>query len=357
MALTDFGVNSPMTAKVWSQALLEEALRETYVSRFIAKDSNALITRRDELQRMEGDRVRIGLRMQLNGAGILGDGTLEGSEEHLTTYADDILVDQLRHAVRSAGRMSEQRTAFETRQEALHGLRDWFADRLDTAFFNQVCGYTPEDDTRFTGLQPVVAPDSDHIIRAGTATADEALADTATDSFSLSLIDRCVERAKTLSPNIRPVKLKGGEYYVMFLHPYQVTDLRTATNTGQWLDIQKAALAGGEVVNNPIFTGALGVYNNTILHESTRIPQGVVSTDATAPVADTRRAVFCGAQAAGIAFAGDGGPRAVRWVEESFDYGNQLGVSAGLLFGLKKLVFDGSDFATIVCTTAAKAHG
>jgi hypothetical protein len=31
-----------------------------------------------------------------------------------------------------------------------------------------------------------------------------------------------------------------------------------------------------------------------------------------------------------------------------FDYGNQLGVSAGMIFGVKKTKFNSSDYATIV---------
>ena len=36
------------------------------------------------------------------------------------------------------------------------------------------------------------------------------------------------------------------------------------------------------------------------------------------------------------------------WVEELFDYENQLGVSAGMIFGLKKTVFNSIDFGTMV---------
>jgi hypothetical protein len=42
----------------------------------------------------------------------------------------------------------------------------------------------------------------------------------------------------------------------MFLHPYQVTDLRSNVSTGQWLDIQKAAMAGADSTKSPIYTGA-----------------------------------------------------------------------------------------------------
>ncbi len=60
--------------------------------------------------------------MQLSGAGVAGDGTLEGNEEALTTYSDNIFIDQLRHAVRSAGKMTEQRVPFSIREEARAGL-------------------------------------------------------------------------------------------------------------------------------------------------------------------------------------------------------------------------------------------
>ena len=45
------------------------------------------------------------------------------------------------------------------------------------------------------------------------------------------------------------------------------------------------------------------------------------------------------------------------WVEELFDYGNQLGVSAGLIFGMKKVRFNAQDFGTILIPTYAVAHG
>lgn len=42
--------------------------------------------------------------------------------------------------------------------------------------------------------------------------------------------------------------------------------------------------------------------------------------------------------------------------EELFDYGNQLGVSAGSIYGMKKTVFNSADFSTIVLSTYAVQH-
>ena len=70
------------------------------------------------------------------------------------------------------------------------------------------------------------------------------------------MIDALVEKAKTNSPMIRPIKVDGKDKYIMFLHPFQVTDLRQSTSTGQWLDIQKAVYQGSKDMN-PIYNGGL----------------------------------------------------------------------------------------------------
>ena len=357
MAAVEFGVNDPLAVKLWTKKLRVETLKKTYVDKFIGTSKNSLLYEQSDLKKAAGDRIRMGLRVQFSGAGVLGDGTLEGNEEAMQTYYDDLIVNQLRHAARSKGKMSEQRVPFSVRQENMDGLSDWTADRFDTAFANQICGNTAVTDVRYTGLQATIAPDASHQIFGGNATTDETCG--AGDEFDLKLIDKCVEKAKTFSGSnmgMRPLKIGGKDYYVMFLHPYQVYDMRTNTNTSQWADIQQAAMQGGKVEDNPIFTGALGIYNGTVLHEWTRVTTGVNSTTGVA-VANTRRAVFCGAQAACIGFAGGtGGIEGFEWEEELFDYRNSLGVSAGAIYGLKKSVFNSRDFATIVASTYAVAH-
>lgn len=351
MATTSYGVNDALAVKLWSKKLFQDALKKTYYSKFLGKSSNSLIQIKDETSKGAGDRITVGLRMQLSGAGVQGDGTLEGNEEALTTYSDNVYIDQLRHAVRSAGKMSEQRVPFSVRDEAKAGLEDWWADRLDTWFFNQLGGYTAQTDTKYTGNQAATAPSTNRKLFAGTTATD--VGQGSTDIFNLNLIDKCVERAETVSPTLRPIMVGSEKKFVMFLHPYQVYDLRTNTSTGQWLDIQKSALAGGKDSGSPIYTSALGEYNGVVLHASSRVPQGVNGSSA---VTTTRRALFCGAQAALMAYGqGDQGGD-MSWVEELFDYKNQLGVSAGMIAGLKKSVFNSEDFGVITVSTYAAAH-
>jgi hypothetical protein len=86
------------------------------------------------------------------------------------------------------------------------------------------------------------------------------------------------------------------------------------------------------------------------------MPLGIQSASSTVAVANTRRAVVCGAQAIMMAYGRDNGPGRYTWVEELFDYENELGVSAGCIFGIKKTVFNSLDFADVVLSTYAAAH-
>lgn len=280
--------------------------------------SNNLIQVFDDTSKGAGDRVRVPLRLQLSGRGVGETEALEGNEEALSVYYDDLLINDMAHAVRMKVTIDAQRVPFSVREEARLGIQDWYADRLDQAVANQLAGNTAQSDTLYTGLNAAVAPSSGTgadrrwIIRQQDDETDHSTEASlsSSDTFSLKLLDRAVAIAKTASPLIRPIKVGSQSYYVCFLHPYQVKDLRTSTNTGDWLDIQKAAMGGGDVAENPIFTGSLGVYNGVVLHEWTRLPNGIGANSA-----NTRRAVFCGAQACSLAW-GQGYSEAPKYIED-----------------------------------------
>lgn len=352
MAKTVYGVNDNEAVKLWSRKLMREALKQTWMSKFLGRKADSLVQILDDTKKGPGDRIRCTLRMQLTGAGVQGDSTQEGNEERLITYTDDVVINQLRHAVRSAGRMTEQRIPFSIREEARMGLQDWWSDRWDTWFFNQLAGNSDQSDTRYTGANSATAPDSDHRIYANGHSTEASLTATASAIFSLGLIDQAVLKATTLTPVIRPVRTgKPNVNYVMFITPEHKYDLRRNSSSIEWADIQKAAIQGGETANNPIFTGALGIYNGVILHEAYRLP--VLDSTGGSKVG---RAVLCGAQAAVMAFGRENSYSRMTWVEELFDYGNQLGVSAGVIAGLKKTIYNSRDFATITVSAAHSSN-
>ena len=312
--------------------------------------TDALIQKKTETQKTAGDRIRVGLRMQLTSAGIQGNGTMEGSEDALVTYSDDLLINYLKNAVRWDSSISQQRVAFDLRDEANMALKDWWSDRFDTSFMNQLAGNTGQSDTRYTGNNATIAPTTTRLITCGPNLDTTELSLSASTTFALQFrdIDRAVAMAKTVSPLIRPLKVNGEERYVMFIHPYQTFQLRRDTTTNNFMDIAKAALQGSQQTGkSAIYDGALGIYNNVVLHESVRIPI-ITGTPNSGAANAFRRSVFCGAQAAVMAF----GMRTpddteISWREQEFDYGDKIGVKGGSVFGIKKTVFNATDFGVI----------
>src|SRR5688572_28459855 len=319
MADTDYPVNSPLAVKRWAPDLMKEALKKCYAMKFMGSDSNALIHVKSDLNKGAGDRLTFGIRQQLQGAGVSGDSTLEGNEEQLITYTQNLTINQLRHAVRSVGKMSEQRVPFSGRAEARNGLADWWADRWDTWFFNQITGNTAQTDEKYFGFNTLNAPDSAHMVLGNigptvasgiVALAEASLSATTTARFHLGLIDRARERADLAVNTFRPIMVDGEKRYVAFIDPRQRTSLRQSTASTQWSDIQLAALAARDASDNPIYSGAIGIYNDTVIHVSTRIPRVVGATGGTADVA---RAVFCGAQAACMGWGQGYGKSSMDW--------------------------------------------
>lgn len=362
MSTTTFGVNDALANKLWSKKLANEASKATPIAPLIGTSANSIIQLKDETQKSAGDKVTFGLRTQLVGDGVSEGETQEGNEEALSTYSDAIFINELSHAVRVKNEQTidAQRVPFSLREEANAGLVDWYADRMSLMFFLQVCGYTAPTiafegrtlnlNAKHWGFNAILAPSANRILRAAGAANDESLS--SGNIFTLDLIDKAVERAKLANPKIRPVMVNGEKHYVMYLHPTQVTSMRTNTSTGQWLDIQKAAERRGS--DNPIFTGALGVYNNVILREAEHVTPGVNSSTG-AQITTVRRAVLLGAQSAVAAFGMKAAPEKYKRVEELFDYQREMGVSVQTVLGMKKTRFDNNseDFGCVVVSTYA----
>lgn len=362
MSVTSYGVNDALAMKAWSRKLAVEVSKATPVSSLMGTGTNAIIQVKEELNKDKGDKVTFGLRTQLIGSGVTEGQALEGNEEALSTYSDALFINELAHAVRvkNEGTIDVQRVPFDLREQANLGLKDWYADRLSMGVFIHLCGYTGLTydfegttytlDSRFYGFNTPTAPTSTRVLRQSAAANDQTLA--SSDTFTLDLIDKAVEKAKTANPKIRPARIDGGNYYVMYIHPYQTTALRTNTGTGQWLDIQKAV--GARSDSNPIFDGALGIYNNVILREAEHVTTGVNSSTS-AQITTVRRAVLLGAQAGVVSFGMKFTPEKYDMREELFDYQRELGVSCHTVWGVKKTVFNSADFGTIVVSTYAAA--
>lgn len=364
---TVIGVGDPKAVRKFGGFLAVDVGRTSYFNKKfmgVGQDAQTPIQTLLELANDAGDTITYDLVMQLRMQPVEGDNLLRGKEEDLKMYTDSVSIDQARGGVNTGGKMSRKRTIHDLRKIARARQTEWWARIFDELFFMYLSGkrgsnadYTyPLDYTGMAG-NAFVAPDSSHLMYGGVATSKATLA--ATDKFSLALIDREVARASTMGggtsgiPAIEPCMIDGEEHYVQVLHPWQVYDLRTNTATGQWLDIQKAA-ATAEGRNSPMFKGGEGMYNNVILHKHKAV---ITSNDYGAGANVTSaRSLFLGRQAGVVAFGSAGTGLRFDWTEEQEDRGNQVVITTGSIFGVKKTAFmiDGvsRDFGIISADTA-----
>lgn len=357
MATTDFSHSSAQTVNIWSKTVMREALKGTYLfKKFLGTDEHSIVQRLTDLEKGAGDTIKYDLLMQMTGQGVTGDNRLKGNEEALVYYQDSVVIDQLRNA-HAFKRMSQQRTLHDLRVAASKNLGMWWATKWESYMFRYLCG-----DTTIDHGQAGVAPDTDHYIvcgdvsHSGTIATDEGSLGS-NDQIKLEDLDYAKEKATTITPPIRPVRIDGEEYFVVVLHPYSATDLKLnlgGSTVAKWMEIQQYANVRG--LKNPIFTGALGVYNKMILFESHYIYS---------PRTNVRRNLLLGAQAGVFALGNaydridqkkKGSDNFISWNEDVDDYGNEKGISAGAVFGIKKTRFNSKDFGTMVISSYAAIH-
>lgn len=361
-----------MRPEIWGKEVWKDAMDNMYFSQngMMGKDkndTNAIIWVNKELSKVKGDTVTVPLTTKLSGNGVSGDNELEGNEEAISAYSESILIDQKRFAVRLTGVLDEQKNAYDMRADAKNKLSIRLQEFIERQIFLKLAGVTNVTLTDIAGV--VVGTDCawsntpDYIPDADTAAgygdrylgADFVFGATSlatTDLLTPSLISRAKIKAKVASPKVLPLRIKGKDYYVMFIHPYQAFDLK---NNATYAQAQREAAArGGE---NPIFTGALGVWDGVVVHEHEYVPWLDVSVAGhsfrgaaagTDFAVDACRALLCGRQA--IAYVQAKNKK--QWVEKAFDYDNKTGFATGLIGGIQKVMFNSKEYGVIAVDTA-----
>ncbi len=355
MADLDFGTNASQTVKIWGKKMMKQALGQTlFFKKFLGKDDNAILYWATELEKDHGDEVKYDLLLELGGDGVTGSNELEGNEESLDFQQDEIKIEQLRHAT---GRtlMSSQRSVHDLREASTWALARWWARIWESYMFRYLGG-----DITINHAQTGTVYDANHVVYAGSASSEGGL--TTSDRFTLPMIDYAIEKAKTQAQRMMPVNIDGNQYYVLVLHPYSVTDLKLnvgGATSAKWLEIQRDANVRGS--KNPIFNGAIGIYNKTIIYESPDIFKSATAGDASGEV---RRNVFLAARAGCFAMGNAydkmdqkkmGKDNFINWYEYTRDAGDKRYVKAGSVFGIKKTVFDNEDYGVITMPCYAKA--
>ena len=354
---TLIGVNDPQAVKKWASLMAVAINKASYwAKKFVGegKDARLPIQRIDDLESGAGDEVMVDLLMPMNMEPLIGDET-DGKEQALKYFTDRLRIDQVRGGADLGSRMTKKRTLRNLRQDAKRVSTDWWKRLQDELYFIYLSG------TRGTGggmvwsagnpifnVNALTAPDAMHQMYGGTATSKASL--TTADGFTLRLIDKAVAKSETMGGDgsdelsMIPVSIEGGDHYIALMHTYQADAMRKDAGTGGWLDIQKAA-AAAEGAKNPIFTGAMGMYNDCILHKHRNVIRFAdYGAGANLPAA---RALFLGSQAALVAFGDNETGTRYRWTEETKDHGNSVAIGTHSIMGVKKATYKSKDGATV----------
>lgn len=316
-------VPTNLVQKAWGRDLWSAAMKELYFAKFKGEGPNNIIQVMTNLKKEAGDQITIPLMMKLTGDGVMDDADLEGNEEALVMYDFAVKVHEYAHAVRLKGKLEEKKTALNLRTAAKQGLTTWLQEKIDGLIFTAL----------------TASPTATRLIYAGTRTAENTI--TATDLFTTDLIGKAKRIAQLSNPKIRPVMVKGKPHWVMIIHPYQSRDLK---NDEKWLNAQKYANVRGE--DNPIFSGALGVWDNVVIHEHENI--SITKTGASS--AAVGHSLMLGCQAAALAVAQE-----TNWEEKKFNYNKSTGFEVDTILGVGKSVFNEVDFATVQIMASAAA--
>ncbi len=374
MGQTIIPTGDAKAVKKFSAFLAHDVPKKSYwTTRFmgVGETASRPVQQLTELENDAGETITFDLTMQMTMQPVEGDDVLENKEESLKFYTDSVTIDQMRGGINSGGRMTRKRTVHKLRKIARVRQSDWWARIFDELFFMYGSGARGVNadfvfPTTYTGFaqNSLSAPDTDHIIYGGNKAK---LTITAGDNMTLEEVDKWKVRAtmlgggsggdtagtdgNTQTPKIQPIRIGNEMHYVMVMCPFQTHSLRVATGTGGWLDIQKSlTTAVGRKAN--IFIGGLGMHNNVVLHEHENVIRfSDYGAGANLPAA---RALFLGEQAMVCAFGSPGTGLRFQWYEETRDNGNQLVITSGTIFGMKKVTFNGKDYGIGACDTYAK---
>lgn len=373
MATTNFARLTTEELTAWSNEVWQAERNRDFLSVFEGTGPDSMIQRVTELRKTsKGVRAVITLVNDMEGDGVVGDNQLEGNEEELKAYDQVIRVDQMRNANRIAGRMADQKSIVNFREQSRDKLAYWHADRrnqlailtLSGISYNKKTNGANRVGSQFPDLEfaaDVSAPTANRHRRWDSANGLVAGDTSAVDTTDTLKWDTIVDlKAYAAARHLRPIRTSDGiDYFNLFVSPQAMSSLKKDTD---FQEVFKHAMTRGEA--NLLFKGTPHGGMRGILIDGVNILEyrHVFTTSvATAGAGNAwgggsvsgSRLLLCGAQA--LAFADLGMPT---WEEEMFDYKNGMGISVACTVGFKKPVFRSiesgtdEDFGVIACDVA-----
>ena len=358
MANTNFAALTSEQLTIWSRDFWRVARNMSFINQFAGSGPNAMVQRISELTQSEkGARAVITLLADMTGDGIVGDITLEGNEEALRAYDIVVQLDQLRFANRLAGRLADQKSVVNFREHSRDALAYAMADRIDQLAFLTMSGVSyglknngalrntlgsGQNLSDLAFSSDVSAPTTNRHRRWDATSglvAGDVTATVAADTIKYETIVQLKAYAK--DNYIRGIRAAGNEeVFHLFITPQVMADLKLDSDF--LANVRNAGVRGP---SNELFSGSSSLMvDGVMVHEFRHVFNTNGSTSGASGNAGSNgykwganadingsACLFVGAQA--LAMADIGLPEIV---EDSFDYGNQNGISIGKIFGFRK---------------------
>lgn len=377
-------LNQNLRERVWLRdEYVTPYLRMSGLDRYMGRGTNAIIRTLSEGVTNGGKAVVMPLIGLIRGEGVSGSQVLEGNEEDMDTYADEIRVNWRRNGVK-VPKSTSYGTSLDLLNAAKPRLRDWAANRvLKMGLIQQMQGIvvpgttvTDTDGSTYQGPDTVVpyaqasaaqrntfiVNNADRVLfgadiaNASSGVMATALAnvDNTNDKLTPALISKAKRIAQetgtiasTSANNISPITpyqtADGEEWFVMFVHPRAMRDLR---NDPTMTQANRDARERGE--NNPLFRGGDLLWDGVIIRQLFDLE---LITGAGAAGIDVAHNFMAGQSALAVAWGQE--PRVI--TDRDQDYQFRPAVVVEELIGIKKTSFAGKVYGGVSVFTAAAA--
>jgi N4-gp56 family major capsid protein len=246
----------------WADGIVADGQRESFWGQLAGKEGSMLpvIDKTGQLKQ-KGDYITFNTIAQLMGNGVTGESVLKGQEEKLAIGSFSVSADIVRHAVAITRKATLQANFDVVRQAGLL-LKDWFARKLDGDIFSDILSSSAITTTY-----------------AGSATTEAGLNATDAQYFGPSEISKM--RLALQRQGATPFKVnssKGRKIPVYGMVFGEIEEYYLSQNTAFNNQVRDAwKRYQGEGDDNPIFNGAIGIYDNMLLYNYRSIlpiPQG-----------------------------------------------------------------------------------
>ena len=359
MASYTQGTSNQLTKKLWDGLLHQSVQDKQFFKNLIGKDKggegsideqtvNTPIVQKTQLGKDAGDQITMGLVKALvqgdtYNSGKTGSEALVDNELGLTFHNVKVKIAHYRNGVVIEGKMTEQRSPFNLRQEAKSLLSTHLSKVLDDGVFPTFyMGWSP-NVVRELGVS-VAAPTAHPNIIYGKN--QSALANvTSSDVVDTLMLENLA--VAVIETNINPIKVDGNDAFIFAVHPRGMKTLRADS---AWVDANKSGMPRGG--DNPIFSRAEGRWSNIYVMETNKVSTAKTWASATVTgsgtgaspyilsisddtvgagvtATDVRMNVLMGSNAVARAFALES------YMErrKEDDYGNKIGFGGGFLYG------------------------